>query len=119
MNRWPSSVSSIAYIVQTLGWSSAAAARASATNADFARGSLVKLAIEPRASRGPFPLHGGRGHLERLGGLLDGHAAEETVLDNARLALVQRGEAPQRLIEREKVVAARCRHRPHIAVEMQ
>ena len=62
--------------------------------------------LQPRAGHGPLPLHGGRRDADGLGRLLDGEAAEVAQLDDARLLGIERGEAGERLVEREHVDVA-------------
>ena len=66
---------------------------------------------EPRARDGPVPLDRGGGDVHRLGGLLDGQAAEEAQLDEPRLLGVDRLEPLQRLVEGDEIDAAGCRRR--------
>jgi hypothetical protein len=50
-----------------------------------------------------LPVRSGLRDAERLGGLLGGEAAEEAQLDQARLAVVERGELIQSRIEVEQI----------------
>src|SRR5215510_15976275 len=67
--------------------------------------SLAKLTIEPRLRHTPFPLHGARRNLQRLGGLLQAQPAKETHLDNLALSLVELRHLIQRVVQRHQVSA--------------
>ena len=54
-----------------------------------------------------------------LGGLFHGHPAVEAAFDDARLALAQRAESHQRVVQCEKLVAAGLGDRPHVVFQGQ
>src|SRR6266542_1224191 len=57
----------------------------------------------PRLCRLPLPVGGGTGDAHHLGGLFHAESAEEAQLDQARLALVEDGELPERGVQVEQV----------------
>src|SRR5215204_7436265 len=63
----------------------------------------VEFSPEPRAGHLPVALDGGMADAHGLGRLLDGEAAEELQLDDARLVGVERREAFERLVDAEQV----------------
>src|SRR5262245_66697105 len=71
--------------------------------------SLAKLTIEPRLRHTPFPLHGARRNLQRLGGLLQAQPAKETHLNNLALALVEGRQFVQRVVQSDQVSALSVR----------
>src|SRR5262245_21710357 len=62
-----------------------------------------ELFREPRPRNGPVALHRRGRDPHRFGGLLDRESAEESQLDDARLALVERGEPIERRVERDEI----------------
>src|SRR5215218_6988946 len=63
----------------------------------------VQLSSQPRARHLPVALDRGVADAEHLGRLLDGQAAEELQLNDARLLRVDGGEPLQRLVNRQQV----------------
>src|SRR6185436_5949276 len=71
------------------------------------RRTAAQLAEEPGLGRVPVALDRRRRRAHHLGGLLDGEAAEEAQLDDARLVGVERLELAERVVEVDQVDARR------------
>src|SRR5262245_42254241 len=77
--------------------------------APFAAWSLAaapELTEEPGLGQAPLALDGPGGDREDLGRLLDAQPAEEAQLDDPALAGIERGQAVERVVERDEVGGA-------------
>src|SRR5688572_29508583 len=96
----------------------AASTASSVASTRCQRSGLSELTVEPRAGLSPVELDGAGGDVERLGDLLDRHAAEEAELDGAAEAVVELSQAIESLVELQHLTGALVRE-SQLLVEVQ
>ena len=73
--------------------------------------SALQLARQPGTRHRPVALYRGGGDVHRLGGLLDGQAAEESQLDEPRLLRIERASRSRARVERDEIRSTAHRRR--------